>query len=129
METNSQTIALCIEGTRLEFQGKLDEARQQFARAWECARDDYEKCVAAHYVGHLAQSPADALLWHQTALEHANRAEQSLVESFLPSLLVNLGQAHEQLGHTAVAQKFYQQAAALGLVHKPGSAPKQTYVK
>jgi tetratricopeptide (TPR) repeat protein len=118
MDLSRPAIALCVEGTRLEFEGRLDEARQRFAEAWACATDDYEKCIAAHYVGHLAQTPADALFWHQTALDHANHADAMLVESFMPSLYVNLGHAYEQTGDTAQAAHFYDLAASLGLVHE-----------
>jgi hypothetical protein len=107
-----------MEGTQLEFQGRIEAARQRFAEAWECAMDDYEKCVAAHYVGHLAQTPADALFWHQTALDHACRTDATLVESFMPSLYVNLGHAYEQTGDAVQAKHFYDLAAALGLVHE-----------
>lgn len=118
MDLRRQAIMLCAEGTQLEFQGHIDEARQRFAEAWDCATDEYEKCVAAHYVGHLAQIPAEALFWHQTALDHANRADAVLVESFFPSLYVNLGHAYEQTGDAAQAKYFYDLAAALGLVHE-----------
>ena len=118
MDLKKPAIALCFEGTQLEFQKRSDEARQKFAEAWDCATDDYEKCVAAHYVGHLAQAPAEALLWHKTALTHANRAEPALVESFMPSLYVNLGHAYEQTGDSGQAQHFYELAAALGLHHE-----------
>ena len=118
MDLNRPAIALCFEGTQLEFQKRIDEARQRYATAWDCAADDYEKCVAAHYVGHLAQTPAEALFWHQTALKHANRANPLLDESFLPSLYVNLGHAYEQTGDATQAKHFYDLAAALGLVHE-----------
>ncbi len=107
-----------MEGTQLEFQKRITEARQRYDEAWACATDDYERCVAAHYMGHLAQTPAEVLLWHQTALDHARRAEAALVESFLPSLYVNLGHAYEQTGDDAQASHFYGLAAALGLIHK-----------
>lgn len=117
MDLSRPAIALCAAGTQLEFHKRLDEARQRYAEAWACATDDYEKCIAAHYVGHLAQTPAEALLWHQTAVDHASRAEAAQVESFMPSLYVNLGHAFEQMGDTAQARHFYDLAANLGLVH------------
>lgn len=118
MDLSRPAIAFCAKGTQLEFQKRIDEARQHYAEAWVCATDDYEKCIAAHYVGHLAQTPAEALHWHQTALDHASRAEAALVESFMPSLYVNLGHAFEQMGDDAAASHFYGLAAALGLIHK-----------
>ncbi|MCB8981765.1 MAG: hypothetical protein H6657_30530 [Ardenticatenaceae bacterium] len=118
MDLSRPAIALCMAGTQLEFQKQIEAARQRYAEAWACAADDYEKCIAAHYVGHLAQTPADMLFWHQTALDHAARADHELVESFLPSLYVNLGHAYEQTGDPDQANHFYDLAAALGLVHK-----------
>jgi tetratricopeptide (TPR) repeat protein len=118
MDLSRLAIALCIEGTQLEFQGRLEEARQRYAKAWDCATDDYEKCIAAHYVGHLSQPPTDTLFWHKTALAHASKAEAAQVESFMPSLYINLGHAYEQMGEADQAKHFYALAAALGLVHQ-----------
>jgi len=117
MDVSRPAIALCVEGTQLEFKKRIVEARQRFAEAWTRATDDYEKCIAAHYVGHLAQTPAEAIFWHQTALDHANHADATQMKSFMPSLYVNLGHAYEQTGDAAQAKHFYDQAAALGLVH------------
>ncbi|MCA9917373.1 MAG: hypothetical protein KC445_05440 [Anaerolineales bacterium] len=118
MDLNRLAVKLCAEGTQLEFEGQLEDARQRFAQAWDCATDDYEKCVAAHYVGHLAQTPNALLFWHKTALEHANQCQPELVASFMPSLYVNLGHAYETAGDLDRAKHFYNLAAALGLVHK-----------
>jgi tetratricopeptide (TPR) repeat protein len=120
MDLSRPAIALCVEGTQLEFQKQIEAARQRYAKAWACATDDYEKCIAAHYVGHLAQTPAEVLFWHQTAVEHANRADAAQVESFRPSLYVNLGYAFAQVGDAAQAKHFYGLAAELGLVHGEG---------
>lgn len=118
MELNRPAVKLCSEGTQLEFQGQLDAARQRFAEAWAIAADDYEKCVAAHYVGHLAQTAEARLFWHKTALAHANRAEPAQVASFRPSLYVNLGHAYEESGALAEAEHFYELAEQLGLKHQ-----------
>ena len=118
MDLNRPAIALCAEGTELEFKKRLAEARQRYAEAWECAVDDYEKCIAAHYVGHLAETAESQLFWHTTALAHANKAEAAQVASFMPSLYVNLGLAYEQTGDAKQAKHFYDLAATFGLVHQ-----------
>lgn len=122
MDLNRPAIKLCIEGVQLEFLGRIEEARQRFADAWELAADNYEKCVAAHYVGHLGHTAEEQLFWHKTALVHADKAETSEVESFMPSLYINLGYAHEQTGDAAQANHYYTLAAALGLVHQGDNA-------
>lgn len=120
MDTNSPTIQLCLAGNRAEFDGKIDEARALFRQAWDAAQGDYEACIAAHYVARH-QNPPDTLHWNQVALACAARAEAAndeRVQSFYPSLYVNLGHAYEQLGQQAEAAHYYQLAADLGLIHQ-----------
>ena len=50
VDTNNHVIKLCIEGTQAEFRGQIDLARGFYQQAWESAQDDYEACIAAHYV-------------------------------------------------------------------------------
>lgn len=114
-------IKLILEGNRAEFEGRRDDARQLFEEAWQAARDDYEACIAAHYVARFQQTPEAALHWNQEALTHAKAVNDERVQSFYPSLYVNLGQAHEKLGNLAEARVYYRLAADLGLIHRPDS--------
>ena len=50
MDLNNLVVKLCAEGMQAEFAGKLDDARALFMQAWEQSQDDYEACIAAHYV-------------------------------------------------------------------------------
>lgn len=52
MDLSRQAIALCAEGTQLEFEKRIDDARERYAMAWDYATDDYEKCVAALGLNH-----------------------------------------------------------------------------
>lgn len=117
MDTNNPTIQLCLAGNRAEFEGKIDDARNLFWQAWETANDDYEACIAAHYVARH-QNPQDTLHWNLVALAHAQASNDERIQSFYPSLYVNLGHAYEQLGQQAQAAHYYQLAADLGLVHQ-----------
>jgi tetratricopeptide (TPR) repeat protein len=117
-------IRLCIEGTRAEFEGRVRDARTLYLRAWEAAQDDYEACVAAHYVARHQERPEDELRWNQEALARANAAcaepgGEERVRSFYPSLYLNMGHSYERLGDQAEAQRYYGLAAELGFVHQP----------
>ncbi len=118
MSLTPSTLPLTLAGIQAEFERRDDDARQLYAQAWDAATDDYERCVAAHYVGHLEADPAAALRWHLAALDHARQADAELVADFLPSLYVNLGRAYELTGAVALAEHYYQLAAELGLVHQ-----------
>jgi tetratricopeptide (TPR) repeat protein len=121
MDTENAVVALCIKGTQAEFAGRLEEARALYWRAWEAARDDFEACVAAHYVARHQPRPEDALHWNQVALRHAMAVGDARVESLYPSLYVNLGHAYEVLGRETEARHYYALAAELGLVHRDDS--------
>jgi tetratricopeptide (TPR) repeat protein len=118
MDTSDPVIALCLEGTRAEFEGRKQEACALYDRAWEAAGDDYGKCIAAHYVARCQACPEAALRWNREALARADASGDARVRGFYPSLYVNMGQAHELLGHLAEAEKYYRLAAGLGLVHQ-----------
>jgi hypothetical protein len=57
VDTDNLVVRLCIQGARAEFEGRLDDARSLFWQAWNAARDDYEACIAAHYVARFQQNP------------------------------------------------------------------------
>ena len=118
MDTNSPTIQLCLAGNRAEFEGRIDDARARFRQAWEAAQDDYEACIAAHYVARHQPTPEETLHWNQVALARANAINDERGQSFYPSLYVNLGRAYEQLGQQAEANHYYHLAADLGLIHQ-----------
>jgi hypothetical protein len=120
MDQSSQAIALCINGTQAEYAGRPDTAHALYQQAWDTAADDYERCIAAHYLARFQATPEETLHWNEVALALAEGVGDDRVTPFFPSLYVNLGQSHEQLGHKAEAQRFYQLAADLGLIHNPG---------
>jgi hypothetical protein len=116
---DNRVVRACMAGVNAEFERRLDDARRLYAEAWDLAADDYERCIASHYVAHLEDDPAKALRWNLLALESAERADQSLVTEFLPSLYVNLGHSCELTGQEELATRYYGAAADLGLVHVP----------
>ncbi|MHB8868083.1 MAG: hypothetical protein ACYC6T_02485 [Thermoleophilia bacterium] len=114
---SSRTAELCMAGTRAEFERRLADARALFSQAWDAATNDYEASMAAHYVAHLEPDPATALEWDIEALRRARLDERA--NEFLPSLFVALGGSYERVGNVVEAQRYYDVAAELGLVHRP----------
>ena len=118
LNTENPIIQLCILGTQAEFAGHLDDARKLYLQAWQTASDDYEACIAAHYVARFGENPAETLRWNQVALNHATAVGDERVKDFYPSLYLNLGHSYELLGDPLAAEKYYALAAALGVIHQ-----------
>ncbi len=97
IDPTNPIIVLCVSGSRAEFEGQPADARRLYAEAWAAARDDYEACIAAHYVARFQPDPHETLRWNQVALDRSNLSGDERVRDFYPSLYVNLGRAHEQM--------------------------------
>lgn len=117
-DMENPVIKLCIAGTQAEFQGKIQAAAAFYMQAWQAATDDYEACIAAHYVARFQPDAAETLRWNQTALLHADAVEDEQIKDFYPSLYLNLGRSYALLGEPLEAQKYYALAAALGVAHQ-----------
>ncbi|MFD3416989.1 hypothetical protein [Streptomyces decoyicus] len=115
-------VRLCVEGMRAEADGQAGRALGLFQQAWEIAADDYEACIAAHYLARHQNSPEETLRWNQECLERADRVGDARVDGFYPSLYVNLGQACRRLGRTAEAHTYFARAA-----ERVGEAPEGQY--
>ena len=119
MDTTNPVIQLCIQGAFAEFEKRLDDANALYQRAWDLHADDYEACIAAHYLARYQDSPVETLRWNQIALEHADAVNDERVDGFYPSLYLTLGLSLEVLGNRMQAKRFYDLAAELGVVHQP----------
>jgi len=111
MDTKNPVVKLCVDGMKAEMEGKPEEARQLFMRAWEESKDDYDACIAAHYVARHQKSPEEILRWNQESLDHANAINDRRVQDFYPSLYLNMGKAHEDLAHREEARRYYELAS------------------
>ena len=118
MDTNNPIIKLCVEGTQAEFKGKIDEARSLYQQAWAATQDDFDACVAAHYMARHQDDPEERFHWNQVALDRANAVADSRVQEFYPSLFLNMGQSFELLGDAGEAKRYYDLAADLGVIHQ-----------
>jgi tetratricopeptide (TPR) repeat protein len=118
MDTNNAVIQLCVQGTQAEFRGEMDAACSLYRQAWEAAQDDFEACVAAHYVARCHEDPHEQLHWNRIALERADAVGDGRVQSFYPSLYLNMGQSYERIGQPEEARRWYDLAAELGVPHQ-----------
>lgn len=125
MDPNNPVVRLCAEGMELERAGRRDDAARVFAQAWEQASDDFERCVSAHYVARGQSRPEENLRWNLTALEHADTIVDGRVDGFYPSLYLNIGWAHEDLGHRDEARTYYELAESR-LESLPASSYRET---
>lgn len=117
MDLNNPVVQLCVAGTQAEFQGRPEAARALYWQAWETARDDFEACIAAHYVARFQNDPQEVFRWNQEALNHADVIQDERVKEFYPSLYLNMGRSYELLGDLSEAKRYYDLAAALGYPH------------
>jgi hypothetical protein len=120
MDLNNRVIQLCSAGTRAEYERRLEDAQSCYWQAWQAVTDDFEACVAAHYVARFQADPAECLRWNQVALARAQAVGDGRAASFFPSLYLSLGRAYELAGDTALAQENYLAAERLGVRHQPG---------
>ena len=74
MDLENPVITLCVAGSRAEFDGDIDAARTLYRQAWAQAGDDFEACIAAHYMARRQEDAAVALDWNLRALTHADAA-------------------------------------------------------
>ncbi|MEU7184727.1 hypothetical protein [Streptomyces sp. NPDC045369] len=122
MDAGNHVVRLCVRGMEAEARGEDGAARRLFLEAWEAASDDYEACIAAHYVARHQETPEETLRWNQECLDRADRVSDKRVSGFYASLYANMARAHRELGETAVAHEYFQRAA-----ERVGDAPGGDY--
>jgi tetratricopeptide (TPR) repeat protein len=102
MDPNNPIVKLCAAGIAAEAEGRAEDAKALFEQAWAESRDDFEACIAAHYLAR-----------HQPTLaaDRADRVADERVRDFYASLYLNLGHSLEKLGRAAEACELYERAA------------------
>ncbi|HTZ75455.1 MAG TPA: hypothetical protein VMB47_16145 [Candidatus Aquilonibacter sp.] len=124
IDPDNPVARLCAEGIQAEASGKAIAAMRLYMQAWEKRSDDLDACIAAHYVARLQKTPEEILEWNQRSLDAANALDDEDVASFYPSLYLNMGKAHEELGQRDEARHYYQLAA-----EKLGFLPQGDYAE
>jgi hypothetical protein len=108
VETN-KVMELCMEGMAVES-GDIDAARRLFQQAWDAREDDFDACIAAHYLARHQLTVETRIVWNERALQHAEAVRDDRVASFYPSLYLNLAVAYEELSHEDEDYKSVRQA-------------------
>ncbi|PKL77623.1 MAG: hypothetical protein CVV27_04945 [Candidatus Melainabacteria bacterium HGW-Melainabacteria-1] len=92
-----------MAGCQAEFKQLPETALNMYQQAWNAQTNDYEACIAAHYLARLQPTAQARLDWNRAALERALSANDERVNSFLPSLHLSLSGAYAELGQTDAA--------------------------
>ena len=111
MEPDNAVVKLCAAGMVAEGEGRGADAKALFEQAWHSSRDDFEACIAAHYVARHQATPEATFEWNERALQRAQAAGDERVRDFFPSLYLNYAHSLEQLGRTREACSYYGLAA------------------
>jgi tetratricopeptide (TPR) repeat protein len=111
MDPNNPVVKLCMEGMAAEAKGRFEDARHLFEQAWSFCQDDYDACMAAHFLARHQDNPQAVFEWNQEALNRANLVGDDRVLSFYESLYMNLGHSYETLGDETEARRYYDMAA------------------
>lgn len=111
IDTDNAVVKLCIKGMQAESEGNLEDAGKYFEEAWAVSQDDYEACIAAHYLARHQDNPQAIFDWNEESLKRAKAANDDRILDFYPSLYLNLGHSYETLGNITEAKKHYQMAA------------------
>lgn len=93
-------MELCMRGMAAEGAGDAEEARRLFEQAWAARQDEFDSCVAAHYLARHQITLEARLEWNERSLRHADSVRDDRVTSFYPSLYLNLACCHEELARS-----------------------------
>jgi hypothetical protein len=107
---NNPVVKLCVEGMKAEFEGRASDALACFTQAWELRKDDFDGCIAAHYVARHQRTPEEMRYWNLESLKLADAVNDERVQEFYPSLYLNLGKSEEDLGNREAAKRYYELA-------------------
>jgi hypothetical protein len=111
IDPQNRVVRYCVEGMEREQEGRHEEALRLFMLAWDQSTDAFERSIAAHYVARHQTTPERALHWNQESLINADAVGDDRVQGFYPSLYLNMGKSHEDLGNLQDARRFYVLAA------------------
>ena len=111
MQPDDEVLRLCGQGMQAEADGRDADASLLFRQAWDAATDDYQACVAAHYLARHQATPEATLDWNRRCLDLADRVGDDRVRGFYPSLHLAMARAHQALGGPREAHSQFQRAA------------------
>jgi hypothetical protein len=117
IDPTNPVVALCARGTAIE--GDAAQARALFEQAWSERRNDYDACIAAHFVARHQADAEATLHWNTIAVRHAEAVADDSVVEFMASLYLNLADSCATAGRDAEANA----AAAAARAHLAAVPP------
>jgi len=102
----------------MAIEGNTHEALGLFEQAWAARRDDYDACIAAHFLARHQPTVDATLHWNLVAVRHAEAVSDGRALEFMASLFLNIGDASMNAGDHAMALDAAQRARA-GLLAVP----------
>jgi hypothetical protein len=112
IDPTNPVVAAIGRGMHAEITGDRQAAHAAYSEAWERAADDFERCIAAHYVPRVVDDPADKLRWNELALRHATAVGDDRVLGFFASLHACVGQVRLGVGDATGARDAFRLADA-----------------
>ena len=119
---SNHVVKLCLQGMNMEETGNPGEAAKLFLQAWNDATNDFEKFLAAHFVGRHQKTIAGKLNWLETSLRFALTVSDNAVTSALPTLYANIAKCYQDL-HEHVKAKEYSDLAIARRYHPSDKGP------
>ncbi len=107
---SNNVVKLCVQGMDLAGKGKPEEAGRLFLLAWNEAKNDFEKYLAAYKVALHQKNISEKLQWLETALQFALRINDVTVRSAFPSLYSNIAECYEALNDLGNAKRNHELA-------------------
>jgi hypothetical protein len=120
IDPTNPIVATILAGIAAETAGRIGDARARFEGAWGSAADDYDACIAAHFLARVQPEATDRLGWNREAVARAHAVGDERVLGFYPSLYLNLGYSLEECGDRAEAARIYALAEAQLPILPPG---------
>jgi len=108
IDPNNPVVVLCAAGMAVE--GNASEALALFERAWAAQRDDYDACIAAHFVARHQLTVDATLHWNLVAVRHAEAVSDGRATEFMASLYLSLGDASMKVGDYETALEAAERA-------------------
>lgn len=100
-------VALCAEGIG---KNDLSERLLYIEKAWNSASSDIEKCVSAHFMGHVIADLSEKLKWQHLALEYALKSDNLHGKQSLSTLYLHIGKIYLDMGLKMRATEYLQLA-------------------
>ncbi|AQU06178.1 hypothetical protein [Dehalococcoides mccartyi] len=110
IDVNNPIVRLCSDAIKAESEGRSTDALGLCMKAWEARTDAYDSCIVSHYMARYQDNVEGTFLWNQRALDFGEAVKDERVSGFFPSLYLNLGKSHEDMGDLTKASNYYNLA-------------------